>query len=48
VTLSNSSLAAVSTHGLAVTSTKLSEGRNEALEDGRNIGGDPEVLAEAI
>ena len=52
VTLNNSSLAAASTHGLPVISTELPDGRDEALEHGKNIylcqPRDPEMLAEAI
>ena len=52
VTLNNSSLAAASTHGVPVISTELPEGRDEALEHGKNIylcrPRDPEMLAEAI
>jgi len=52
VTLNNSSLAAASTHGLPVISTELPDGRDEALEHGRNIylcrPRDPEMLAEVI
>ena len=52
VTLNNSSLAAASTHGVPVISTKLPVGRDEALEHGQNIylcrPRDPEMLAEAI
>jgi FkbM family methyltransferase len=51
-TLNNSSLAAASTHGLPVISTELPEGRDEALQHGRNIylcpPRNPEALAEAI
>ena len=52
VTLNNSSLAAASAHGVPVIGTELPEGRDEALEHGRNIylcrSRDPEMLAEAI
>lgn len=52
VTLNNSSLAAASTHGLPVISTELAEGKDEALEHGRNIylcpPRDAQKLAEAI
>ena len=45
-------MAAASTHGLPVIGTELPNGRDEALEHGRNIylclPEDPEILAEAI
>jgi FkbM family methyltransferase len=51
-TLNNSSLAAASLHGLPVISTELPEGRDEALQHGRNIylsrPQDPEMLADMI
>lgn len=52
VTLNNSSLAAAGIHGIPVIGTELSEGKDEALEHGKNIylcrPRDPEMLAEAI
>lgn len=52
VTLNNSSLAAASTHGVPVIATELSDGRDEALEHGRNVylcrPRDPRTLAEAL
>lgn len=52
VTLNNSSLAAATTHGVPVIATELSDGRDEALEHGRNVylcrPRDPRTLAEAL
>jgi FkbM family methyltransferase len=52
VTLNNSSLAAASTHAVPVIVTELSDGRDEALEHGRNVylcrPRDPRTLAEAL
>jgi len=52
VSLNNSSLAAASTHGVPVISTELPDGRDEALEHGKNIylcrPRNPEILADAI
>lgn len=52
VTLNNSSLAAATTHGVPVIATEIPNGRDEALEHGRNIylcrPKDPDTLAEAI